>query len=345
MRAPLATPVEPGASIVTPPPGAVIDPRSGLARHGTYRGSFARVDLAPLRPSALSAVTREKRWIYVAITREPWVIALAIVDLGYAQTAFGFAYREGEGLRADLRSIPGLPFVSGVTQDGVHRVDARLVSPLGRFSVRERRGEGVLEVRGSTRALELRASIDLSRAAPAMTAVAPVRGGIVNVTEKQALAPVRGAALVNGARVDLDGGVAGFDLTIGLLARETRWNWGFLMGRTESGEPIALNLVQGFVGAPECALFGPGSLHALSEGRFEMDRERPLEPWRVRTERGECDLVFEPGAVHDETLDLGALRSRFVQPIGAFRGTIRRGDETLRIAHALGVVEDQEVRW
>ncbi len=334
-----------GALIETPPPRTVVDPRSGLALHGTYRGSFESVDLSSLRPSRLSQLTREKKWIYVALVREPWMIALAIVDLGYAQTAFGFAYREGEGLVADLRSVPGLPFLSHVRQDGVNRIDARLTGPGGRFSIRERRGERTLDIRASARGLELRASLDLSRAAPTLTAVAPVRGGIVDVTEKRALAPVRGAALIHGERVDLDGGLGGFDLTIGLLARETRWNWGFFMGRAESGEPIALNLVEGFVGQPECALFGTNSLHALSEGRFEMDRARPLAPWKVRTERGECDLVFEPGAVHDEALDLGLLRSRFVQPIGAFRGTIQRGDETLRIAHALGVVEDQDVRW
>jgi len=343
------------ASIETPVPASVVDPGSGLPRHGTYRGALGAADLSTLRRGPLAALTQEKRWIYVAIVREPWMIALALVDLGYLQTAFGFAYHEGKGLRVDMSTIPGLPGLSGVRQDGVHRIDARVRAPGARFAVHERRGEPVLEVHASTRDLELRCSLDLSRAAPALTAIAPVRGGTVDVTEKRVLAPVRGAALIRGERVDLDGGVGGFDLTVGLLARETRWNWGFFMGRTESGEPIAMNLVQGFVGAPECALFGTGghgtgghgtgSLHALSEGRFEYDKARLADPWRVRTERGECDLVFTPGAVHSEALDLGVLRSRFVQPIGAFQGTIQRGTETLRIAHALGVVEDQDVRW
>ena len=347
---PLVARATPGASldavsIDTPVPPAVVDPHSGLPLHGTYRGAVGAVDLSTLRRSRLAALTQEKRWIYVAIVREPWMIALALVDLGYLQTAFGFAYHEGSGVRADLSTIPGLPGLSGVQQDGVHRIDARVRAPGARFAVRERRGDTVLEVQASTRELELRCSLDLSQAAPALTAIAPVRGGTVDVTEKRVLAPVRGAALIRGERVDLDGGVGGFDLTVGLLARETRWNWGFFMGRTESGEPIAMNLVQGFVGAPECALFGKNSLHALSEGRFEYDKARLADPWRVRTERGECDLLFTPGAVHSEALDLGVLRSRFVQPIGAFQGTIQRGAETLRIAHALGVVEDQDVRW
>ncbi len=346
------------SAIELPAPSSVVDPRSGRARHGTYRGTVDDVDLAALRGSAgrFSRVLREKRWVYATIVRAPWMFSVVVVDLGYAQTAFGFAFHEERGLVADVRSIPGVPRVSRVRQDAVHRIDAKLRGPGARVDIRERRGERVLTLHATLPGLELRASLDLTKAAPPLTAIAPVRGGVIDVTEKQALAHVRGAALVAGERVDLDGGLGGFDFTVGLLARETRWNWAFLMGATESGEPIALNLVEGFVGAPECALFGSDGLHALSEGRFELppaaragesfgDRARHLAPWRVRTAAGECDLTFTPRAVHDEALDLGLVRSRFVQPIGSFRGTIRRGDETLRIAHAMGVVEDQDVRW
>jgi hypothetical protein len=346
----------PPVVIDRPAPETAVDPRTERARHGTYRGALRSCDLSALRPSPLARVVREKRWVYVTFVKAPWMISLAVVDLGYAQTVFGFAHHEARGLVADMRSAPGLPGLSRVRQDGVHRIDARLRGARERVTIRERRDEGVLEVRATTRQMELRASLDLRAAAPVLTAIAPIRGGIVDVTEKQVLAPVRGAALVGGERVDLDGGLGGFDFTVGLLARETRWNWAFLMGSTDAGEPVALNLVEGFVGAPECALFGPSSLHALSEGRFTLpaarregeslgDRARHLEPWQVRTAGGECDLVFTPSAVHDEALDLGLVRSRFVQPIGSFAGTIRRGEETLRISHALGVVEDQDVRW
>jgi hypothetical protein len=345
-----------GTPIDRPAPESAVDPRTERARHGTYRGALQRCDLSALRPSALSRLVREKRWVYVTFVKAPWMISLAVVDLGYAQTVFGFAHHEARGLVADMRSAPGLPGLSRVRQDGVHRIDARLRGARERVSIRERRGEGVLEVRATTADLELRASLDLRAAAPALTAIAPIRGGIVDVTEKQVLAPLRGAALVKGERIDLDGGLGGFDFTVGLLARETRWNWAFLMGSTDAGEPIALNLVEGFVGPPECAVFGTSSLHALSEGRFTLprarregeslgERARHLEPWHVRTAEGECDLVFTPRAVHDESLDLGVVRSRFVQPIGSFAGTIRRGEQTLHISHALGVVEDQDVRW
>ncbi|MBX7195515.1 MAG: DUF2804 domain-containing protein [Sandaracinaceae bacterium] len=346
-----AASVRPGSPIEAPAPPSLVDPRSERPRFGTYRGALGSFDLSSLRGAR--ELFREKRWIYVILTKAPWTMALAVVDLGYAQTTFGFAAHQERGLVADLRSVPGMPGVSRVRQDGVHRLDARLVGPRTSVRVRERRGEAVLEVRASTPSLELRASLDLASAAPAMTAIAPIRGGVVDATEKRSLAPVRGAALVAGERVDLDGGLGGFDVTVGLLARETQWNWAFLQGAATTGEPIALNLVQGFVGAPECALFGRDSVHALSEGRFELpagpgsprDRAKRLEPWQIRTAEGEVDLRFEPFAVHDEGLDLGLVRSRFVQPIGTFSGTIRRGETLLRLERVPGVVEDQDVRW
>jgi len=339
-----------------PAPEDAIDPRTERARLGTFRGALRTCDLGPLRRSRLSRVLEEKRWVYVMLVRRPWTLSLALVDLGYATTVFGFASHEVRGLVADVRSSPGLPGLSRVRQDGVHRIDARVRGLRAQASVRERRGEDILEVQASAPRFELRASLDLRAAAPALTAIAPVRGGTVDVTEKRALAPVRGAALVQGERIDLDGGLGGFDFTVGLLARRTRWNWAFLMGETDRGEPVALNLVEGFVGAPECGLFGASSLHATSEGRFTLpaamdpsegasERARRLAPWHIRTRDGECNLVFTPRDVHEEALDLGLVRSRFVQPIGSFSGTIRRGEDVMRIPHALGVVEDQNVQW
>lgn len=341
--------------ITSAAPREPIDPSSLEPRYGTYRGVLSHHDLAPLRGSLRDRVFREKRWIYVALVRRPWTIACAIVDLGYAQTLFGFACHEARGLVADLRSTPGLPGLSGVRRDGVWRIDARLRSPLARATIREARGRETLELEVSSRALDLRATLDVGAGAPGLTAIAPIRGGRVNVTEKRALAPIRGSARVGDTHVELDGGYGGVDLTVGLLARETRWNWAFFMGETTSGEPIAMNLVEGFVGAPECGLFGASRVDRLAEGRFELpgradtqspnERARVLAPWRIRTSDEACDLVFTPIGVHDESLDLGVLRSRFVQPIGTFSGTVRRGGTTLRLLDVPGVVEDQDVRW
>ncbi|MDQ3037367.1 MAG: DUF2804 domain-containing protein, partial [Myxococcota bacterium] len=153
------------------------------------------------------------------------------------------------------------------------------------------------------------------------------------------------SALIAGRRVSLDAALGGYDLTHGLLARRTRWNWAFLMGRARGGEPIALNLVQGFVGEPECAVWIDGEPVPLAEGRFTFAQEAPERPWRVRTADGAVDLAFEPGGVHREHRDLRVARARFVQPVGTFSGTIDVGGRRLELERVPGVVEDQDVVW
>lgn len=342
-------------------PRSFLDPRTGAPAWGSYRGAFREIDCARLVPDRFERLATEKRWLWGAIATDPRaaepggrpsteparpasLIAWAVVDLGYAASAFAFCWQEGRGLAVD-RSLLGVPRLCRVRRSAGARIDARFVHPRGSIRTIARDGEPTIEVAIALEGLEVHATLDERGAPPALTAVAPVPRGRVNVTEKRALMAVRGAALIDGRRVSLDGALGGYDLTHGLLGRRTQWNWAFLLGRATTGERVGVNLVQGFVGEPECAAWIDGDLVPLAEGRFEFTRDDPMRPWRVTTADGAVDLAFEPGGAHRESLDLKLLRSRFVQPAGTFTGTIRAGGRTLRIERAPGVVEDQDVLW
>jgi hypothetical protein len=192
----------------------------------------------------------------------------------------------------------------------------------------------------------MEASLDAAAAPPAIGAVAEVAPGRFDATEKRALLAASGTLSAGGRTISLDGGIGGYDFTSGLLARRTRWRWGFALGRTARGEPFGLNLVEGFVGEAECAAWIGSELLPLGEGRFAFDGERPADSWRVRTADGAADLVMRPGAVHEEKRDLLLVRSRFVQPCGDWSGTLAPSNrEPVRIGRALGVTEDQDVTW
>lgn len=329
---------------LTDVPDRFLDPRTGLPAFGSYRGAFRRIELAGLVRDRFERLATEKRWFYGAIAHEKLFVGFAIVDLGYAASAFAFAYEDGRGTLVD-RSLMGVPRVCRVRQKDDRRIDARFVHPSGSMRVVARDEDPAIEVAIRMRELDLQATLDGRGAPPALTAVAPIPKGIVNATEKRVSMKVRGAALIRGHRVELDGGLGGYDHTHGLLARKTRWNWAFLLGRARTGETVGLNLVQGFVGEPECAVWIDRNVHPVSEGRFDYDAAATDRPWRVTTEDGAVDLVFEPGGAHREELDLRVIRSRFVQPIGTFRGTIRAAGRTYELDRALGVVEDQDVTW
>jgi hypothetical protein len=56
-------------------------------------------------------------------------------------------------------------------------------------------------------------------------------------------------------------------------------------------------------------------------------------------------LTFDVGAIHAQRTNLVLVRSRFVQPVGAFRGTLRVDGADIELDGVPGVVEDQNVVW
>ena len=203
-----------------------------------------------------------------------------------------------------------------------------------------------LDVRIRLEGIAVDAAIDESSGPPAITAIAPVGPpgeGCLNATEKRVLLGMTGGATCAGRDFTLDGGNAGYDYTHGLLPRHTKWRWAYAQGRTTAGDPIGFNVVQGFVGEAECAAWWGGRVMAIPEPTFDFDAADPMKPWQL-TGAG-IDLRFTPGGVHAQHTQLVVVKSRFVQPVGTFTGTLRLDGRDVALAGLPGVVEDQDVLW
>ena len=332
---------------LTPAPSTVIDER-GRPRFGSFVGTVPRVDLSRVAGGPLHRVKRAKRWIYVGIATEDAYIALAVARLGYAANVFAYALDAKTMRMIATRSMIAPPTSCRVDSGTSAATIASFAFRGSHARVTRGRDHGSFVVDADLRGFVLNATLDSRDAPPAITAIAPVgpaAGALVNTTEKRTLLAASGALTVDGKRRSFDGALGGYDYTNGLLARRTAWRWAFGMGHAKTGERVAFNLVQGFVGEPECALWVDGELLPLAEGRFAFDVENPLSEWRVSTADGALDLRFTPGGMHSEQTNLGVIASRFVQPAGVFRGSIRAGSRTLTIERMLGVTEDQDVLW
>lgn len=301
-------------------------PSIALGTSGSFRGALPRIDwAAPLATRLRSA----KSWLYLAIaTDEAW-LSLAILKTGYAANVLGYAFDRKERRMLFEKTVVAPAPLARVTS----AAHASGVVASFRDLVIDRSGPD-LTVRGKYGPLECDFTLDESVAPPGIVAVADLGGGLANATEKRALCPARGRFSIDGRVFSADDGVAGWDYTNGLLPRHTTWRWAYGLGKD-----LGFNLVQGFVGAAECALFADGEVHPLAEATFTFDRDRPSEPWRIEGEG--IDLRFEVGAVHAQNTNLVVVRSRFLQPVGTFFGTLagRTIDGTP------GVVEDQDVLW
>lgn len=327
-----------------PAPSSILQP-DGTPRFGRFAGGVDAIDWSPLAlPFARSRMWRRfhhKRWQYVALATEDLFCGIAIVDLGWTNTAFAYAF--DRRLRRE---------VGGYSQDGVAGLTAAVGDrpahgAASRFRFLRNRVDYRREGNGYRLALrcgsfEIDAQFDAGHAPPLLLAVGPIAGGSVHATQKSPGMPLRGEVRAGSRRYELEGGVASFDYSNGLLARETRWRWASAHSLT-----LGFNLQSGYFGGHENALWLDGALFPLGDASFDYDPADPMAPWHVHTDDGLLDLHFQPEGLRRENRNLLVAASRYVQPIGTFSGWVRPSkNATPRpVDKLVGVTEDHYSRW
>jgi hypothetical protein len=330
-----------------PAPASVVD-AAGAPVLGAHLGHVPGIRWDGLRGAhargPLWRALHAKRWHYVSIAGERAVVALAVVDLGWAASAFAYVFdRAARALRIDL-SWTGVTGISAsVARTAGEGARTSFRAPGARLRLERAAGSGRwrVEARAGSR-LRLEATLDAAAAPPTLCAIAGIPGGVANCTHKTTALPATGEVVVDGVPLPLDGAVAALDHTSGLLARDTRWRWASAAGRG-----IGLNLVEGFNGPVENAVWLDGRVHPVGAAEIRFDANDPSAPWVVRTLDGRVDLVFTPEGERREDKDLVLAASRYVQPIGTYRGTIRPTDgaPAVEVRDLVGVAEDHAARW
>lgn len=345
-----------------PPAPPSVDDGGGAPRFGTYEGTLDAVHLSSLRgsyqPNPVDRLRMHKKWLYGFVATREVAALFAVVDLGYSSNAFSLALDlTTQRVLADESYLgPPRPLVTVGDHPGpgleaaFRRPDAHITAARRfgdeRFHGTVRLGPKLPFVRPK---LQFGWELLAAGAAPPLTVIAPVEGGVVNVTQKWAGLLSFGQLEAGGKRFVLDGGVGGLDYTHGYLARHTAWRWGFVCGRLDDGTPFGINLVEGFNEARadvnENAVWLGHELFPVGRARFTWNPKDVLDPWRVVTTDGALDLAFKPLAAHRELRDLKLVKSRFEQPIGLWSGTLTLGGQSYRFEDAAGVAEDQDVLW
>ena len=315
----------------------------GQPLFGRYAGQTGAIDwsrlAAPFARGPLWRRLHHKRWHYVALCTERVFCAVAIVDLGWAGTAFAYAFDRDDG-----------DMLANFSQDGLPGRAARLADHAGgssRFEAGNTRialdsdGAGRHELSLRCDFLEIDAAFGPG-ASPLLLASGPVARGSAHATQKSSGMPLTGEVRTWREEYDLAGGVASFDYSNGLLARQTAWRWA-----SAHTLEMGFNLQAGYFGGHENALWLDGEVHALAPAHFLYDSSDPLSQWHIFTEDDLLELYFTPeGARRDNRKTLLAA-SRYLQPVGTFSGWVRSApDQPKRIVtRMMGVTEDHASRW
>lgn len=324
-------------------PSSIVD-ESGMPLFGTYGGVVKSSSLSNV--SGTRKFYRRKKWQYQVIVTPEVIVLYAIVDLNYACSAFLSAFDLNTGKTYD-KSFLGLPLLSRVhiTDEPSTGLEASFITPGTKLLV-----EGYLKGMGlyvNTEGLELRARVTCNFK-HALTVIAPVEEGLVNVTQKIISGSVNGSLTVAGKKYDLSQGLAGTDYTQGYLARRTCWRWAMGMGRLVDGTPFGFNLVEGINEGPlsnENAFWVGDKFYLVERPVFEWNAHDLMDNWRIETMDGKIKLTFSPKFIHKEHKNLLLIKSTFAQPVGLFSGTVELDDRSFTFTNAGGVTETQDSTW
>ncbi len=319
----------------------------GEVQFGRYAGALAEFDWQAIAPqwqrSLLWRRLHHKRWRYISLATDEIFCGIAIVDLGWASSAFAYVFERASQREIASFSQEGLPYFScRISPQAFALADCRFAAfgKQMRFAHIEDSERYQLEIHGGH--LHIQAEIDGSNAGPALLAVGQVAGGTVHATQKTAAMRVKGQVIVAGQEFALDGGVDAMDYSNGFLARDTHWRWA-----CAQSEQLGFNLQQGYFAGQENALWLDGQLYPLAAAHFEFDANAPEKPWQITTADGLLELEFTPEGIRRQNKNLKVAISRYVQPIGQFSGWVKAHADApkVEVARLIGVTEDHFSRW
>lgn len=284
-----------------------------------------------------------KEWYYVGAASEELFCAAAIVNLGYVGKAFVYVVDTKTGGFVWHREVlvPTGPWVQ-VSHHADGSSSNFLRHPLLSVAIsKDAMGHVTLMAKDSKQRLRL--FLNRDGGTQALVAANQLHGGITNLTEKTLGYATKGE-LRGTYHADFSG-VAGVDYTNGFLPRHTTWRWSFFVAIHPQLGRLGINLVQGFNGACECAIFTKDAVYPVDEAIVEYNAAQPMQPWSIESRCGRVQLKLQPIAMHADSTDLKVIRAKFSQPIGYYSGTLRIGDADVKVENLLGVAENQDVIW
>ncbi len=297
----------------------------------------------PWQRSPLWRYFHRKHWHYLALAHEDWFIAMAIVDLGWANTAFAYVMDRRSGQLLLDYSRDGIPAYSARLSQ---QAEAGLACQFRFFSeqislIHDAQSDCYLFELNLPQ-VSIQAQIQRNTQSPSLLAVAEVAGGSVHATQKTSAMSARATLRIGQQHLELEQVLASMDHSHGFLARDTEWRWA-----SAHEHKLGFNLQAGYLGQHENALWLGQKIYPLSAAEFEYDKTDPRKDWQIRTSDGLVELRFVVEGLRSENKNLLIAQSRYVQPVGRFYGWVRSHAEAeaVRIDGLAGVTEDHFSRW
>jgi len=320
--------------------------------HGEVRSialqNYSREDL-----SDLWLRFRRKKWLYVGVYTQEFILGFALVDAAFVGNIFCYLYDKQTNRLWEVERLA--PFAKGIrVEEGIHRSVCSYQGKNERIYVQTDLNRGIrhidLRLNSDGRELDLRLELEESlHEHPPLQTLTPTAERDFTFTHKNTTIPVLGSVRLGSKRYELNPNKdsAVIDLSLGYPARETFWNWASATGRLKDGTWLGFNFVSPIHHDEfnENGLWVNGVLHKIAALSFEYDRKNTLAPWTIRSADGIVDLEFRPMGKREQSIDYRLMASQFQQPFGNFVGQIRLPSGECYSIDIPGVVEEHFARW
>jgi hypothetical protein len=305
-----------------------------------------------LRANLQRAWGRKKRWDYWCVITPEVIVSMVYADIDYAGLANCWILDRDDHQQATAGLMR--PFGRGMALPDHVCTGTAAVSD-GALSMRIEETDNTTVLRATAPESALGPiSIDISVAKPigheSLNVVIPWSDRKFQFTSKQNTRPA-GGTVTAGDRTWVIGESEDFavqDLGRGIWPYSNRWNWAAGSGRATDGRLVGLQFggkwTEG-TGFTENALCVDGRLTKIhSELEWDYSWDRPMKPWRVRSD--DIDVELTPYFDRYDNTDLKVIKMEVHQCFGEWSGTVRGDDgQVATLASVQGFAEEARNRW
>lgn len=310
---------------------------TGHLPFGVYNDLIPNVSTAPWDAEGgffKNRRTSRKAWIFFGVYSPEIICGIAIADAGFVANAFTYFYSFKDNVFVQDNAL--VPFGFG------SKFDPNLDSEwkLGKYRIHTENGHMHFAYNG-----KFKLNISTKNTKAGASVVAPSKDGRpFHFTYKNVCLPTELKIEHGGKNYEVSGNYGAIDFSKGYPPRETVWNWLAFIGATQDGKSVAVNLVKHFNEDMENILWVDGEKTLLSSATFEMRKPIDKNHWHITTDDEILNCVIVPNGARNENVNIGFMKSIFVQAYGTVRGTILINGmrETFT---AYGVSEDHHALW
>ncbi|MCP5494663.1 MAG: DUF2804 family protein [Leptospiraceae bacterium] len=281
---------------------------------------------------------QRKGWVFVSYMTEDFICSVAIVDVGYLGNGFVYLYdRESNQLYEEKVTMP-LAF--DINFHPSLKTDWKLTGISQAWKLLPQNDSYCFSYSGRKIIGEINFKINK----PGLNVITHSIGRPFHYTYKNMGLSASVSIQVNKKQYQEVGNNAVIDFSFGYPPRTTTWNWASLMGNAEDGTPIRINLVAEFNNGLENALWFGDNILFLSQSIFKYSGSIRGSNIKIETTDGILQIQFFPEGFREETIDVGFLKSEFVQPFGRFEGIYANNGKPVKIK-GIGLLEEHVAIW